>query len=284
MSAARSQSDVALRFAAEHADRHLHARELGALELDGIDAREEVDRRVRDEPGVQAGSGRRAASRPRAILVVVGDQGAQLAGVARLGERLGLVHERADLVLGRAGGSAGGAGEEREQERRGYAGNSSQRGSASVTSYQRRLAAHEDVAAREACRADRRGCRRARRRSRSTRRRAAPRCRSGGRRPGRSASRPAAQSSRRCSSPRIQVSCSRLKNALVACAALRARRQREQWQFCTISGRPASSKATSPHRQRPRMTRASPAGARALDRRRRPRSPGGTSRSAARRP
>ena len=113
-STARSQSESALRFTAEHADGHLHARLLGALELDGIDAREEVDRRVRDEPGMQEVPhvGGIAAARVR---VVVGDEGAQLAGVACLGERLGLVHQRADLVLGRAGGAAGGAGEGREQ-------------------------------------------------------------------------------------------------------------------------------------------------------------------------
>ena len=40
------------------------------------------------------------------------------------------------------------------------------------------------------------------------------------------------------SSPRTHASCSRLKNAFVAWAALRARRQREQWQFCRISGCP----------------------------------------------
>ena len=62
-------------------------------------------------------------------------------------------------------------------------------------------------------------------------------------------------------SPRSQVSCSRLKNAFVACAAPRARRQREQWQLCMRSGSPASSQAIALQRQLPRTTPAFGAGA-----------------------
>ncbi len=51
---------------------------------------------------------------PARIAVVVGDERAQVRGIALLGGELGRIDERADLVLWRAGGTA-----TRERERRG---------------------------------------------------------------------------------------------------------------------------------------------------------------------
>lgn len=92
-------------FAAEHADRHLDARELGARELDRVDARNEVQRRVRDQIGVQEIADFRGVASGR-VLVVVGDQSAQRRRVALLRGGLGGGNERADLVFGRVRGTA----------------------------------------------------------------------------------------------------------------------------------------------------------------------------------
>jgi hypothetical protein len=95
------------RLAAEHADGDLHPREFRAFEFDRVDARQQVDRGVRDQPGMQqvADVGGVAARR---IAVVVGDEVAQPRGVPRLGRGLGLVQQRADLLLRRARGTAAG--------------------------------------------------------------------------------------------------------------------------------------------------------------------------------
>jgi len=69
---------------------------------------------MRDEPAVQEGADVVGAPAAR-VFVVVRDEAAKLRGIARLGRGLGLVDERADLVLGRAGGAAAReAGEQRE--------------------------------------------------------------------------------------------------------------------------------------------------------------------------
>lgn len=105
---------VALRLAAEEPDRHLDARKLLALELERVDARQQVDRGMRDEPGVQEFpdvAGRLALPVP----VVVRDEVLERGGVARLGGGLGRVDKRTDLVLRRAGRTAGGKCEEREK-------------------------------------------------------------------------------------------------------------------------------------------------------------------------
>jgi hypothetical protein len=53
---------------------------------------------------------------PARVLVVVRDEAAKFRGIARLGRGFGLVDERADLVLGLAGGAAAReAGEQRER-------------------------------------------------------------------------------------------------------------------------------------------------------------------------
>ena len=73
---------------------------------------------MRDEPGVQevADVGRIAAA---LVLVIVGDEAAQLGGIARLGRGLGACDEFADLVLRSAGGAAARASEQdREREGR----------------------------------------------------------------------------------------------------------------------------------------------------------------------
>jgi hypothetical protein len=102
--------------ATEHADRDLDAGEFRALELNRVDARQQVDGRVRDQPGVEEVPDIRGVAALR-VFVVVGDEGLEVRGIARLGRGLGGVDERADLVLGRAGGPAGGACEdERETE------------------------------------------------------------------------------------------------------------------------------------------------------------------------
>jgi hypothetical protein len=49
------------------------------------------------------------------VLVVVGDECPNIRRIARLGRSLGFIDEFADLVLGRAGGSAAGNGERRGQ-------------------------------------------------------------------------------------------------------------------------------------------------------------------------
>jgi hypothetical protein len=73
---------------------------------------------MRDQPGVQevADLGRVAAA---LVLVVVGDEAAQLRGIARLGRSLGARDELADLVLRRAGGAAA-CGGEQDREREGW--------------------------------------------------------------------------------------------------------------------------------------------------------------------
>ena len=99
MSAARSQSDVAACLAAEHADGNLHACEFRALELDRIDARQKIHRRMRDEPGVQEvpDVGGVAAAR---ILVVIRDEIAKLRGITLFRRGFSGIDECADLVLG----------------------------------------------------------------------------------------------------------------------------------------------------------------------------------------
>ena len=69
---------------------------------------------MRDQPGVQESADLPGvAAAP--VAVVVRDQRAQFPGIARFGERLDVIDQRADLVLGRARGAAGGAGEGREE-------------------------------------------------------------------------------------------------------------------------------------------------------------------------
>ena len=56
---------------------------------------------MRDEPGVQEIPDIRGIA-ARSVLVVVGDEGAKVRGIARLGRDFGRVDERVDFVLGRA--------------------------------------------------------------------------------------------------------------------------------------------------------------------------------------
>ena len=66
-----------VRFAAQYADRDLDARKLLALKLDRVDARQQVQRRVRDEIRVQQVADARRVAACR-IRIVIGDQGTKL--------------------------------------------------------------------------------------------------------------------------------------------------------------------------------------------------------------
>jgi hypothetical protein len=92
---------VRIRLAPQHPDGDLHARNLRTLGLDGFDAGDQVNRLVRDEISVQVTADVVGAAAV-AVAIISGDQRTQGARIARLGRRLGLVDQRADLVFGRA--------------------------------------------------------------------------------------------------------------------------------------------------------------------------------------
>ena len=81
-------------------------RKLGALDLDRINARDQVDRLVRDKIALDVTADIVGAAAV-AIAVVVGDECAQGARIARLRRRFGLIDQRADFAFGRACRAAG---------------------------------------------------------------------------------------------------------------------------------------------------------------------------------
>lgn len=87
-------------------------RKFRAFELDRVDARQQLDGRVGDEPGVQEIAQLGGAPALR-VLVVVGDELLERRSVARLGGAFGLADQRPNRVFGRARRAACGEGEER---------------------------------------------------------------------------------------------------------------------------------------------------------------------------
>ena len=212
-------------------------------------------------PGSRAGSCGRRRRRGRPGPVVVGDEVAQRRRVALLGGGFGLVHQRADFLFRRARVTA--AGERQDAS----TAQTTQEGlplrQPSVISNQAPCWSRRCGRA-ASCRAHRRGaagCDDIAGRFDDARQLAAALAAEG-----LAEALGARQRETRdffvAANP---ASCSVLKKAFVACAALRARRQREQWQFCRISGRPANSQATSPQRQLPWHNRVSGAAGRRVD-------------------
>jgi hypothetical protein len=103
-----------VRLAGEHADRNLESRELRALELDRVDARDQLERGMRDEIRVQQRPDFRGIATAR-VVVIVGDESPEFRSIARLGGELRFGDKITDRVLGRTGGSAAGNGESRRQ-------------------------------------------------------------------------------------------------------------------------------------------------------------------------
>lgn len=110
-------SRIGVRCTAQHADGHVHVREFPALQFDRVDARDQPYRLVRDQVAVQQAADL-AGIASFAVAIIVGDQFAQRAGIARLGGRFAQRDERADLILRRAGRSAGRAAEYGRGEQR----------------------------------------------------------------------------------------------------------------------------------------------------------------------
>jgi len=103
-----------VRLPGEHADRDLESRELGALELDRVDPRDQLERGMPDEIRVQERPDFRRIAAAR-VIVIVGDERPEFRCIARLGGELRFADKITDLVLGRTGGSAAGNGESRRQ-------------------------------------------------------------------------------------------------------------------------------------------------------------------------
>lgn len=103
-----------VRLAGEHADRDLESRKLRALEFDRVNARDQLERGMRDEVRVQERPDFRRIAAAR-VSVIVGDKRPEFRSIARLGDELRLADKITDLVLGRTGGSAAGNGDSRSQ-------------------------------------------------------------------------------------------------------------------------------------------------------------------------
>lgn len=92
--------------AAQDPDGKPHSRNVRPLDLDHIDARDQVDGLVRDEIALHV-TAEVVGVAVIPVVVIVGDELAQGARIAGLGRSLRLVDQRADLVLRRARRLAG---------------------------------------------------------------------------------------------------------------------------------------------------------------------------------